>query len=444
MKSVKFKVIAAIIVGATLFGTVSPALATPISQEAIQEVQTKQQEYDAIEKRITQFHMEMDEILDNITYIMSLIDENNLKIEAVEETKKVKEAEIAENEIKLDEKNVEYGERLRAMYKQGNSGILDALLGSDSIADFVSRTDAIIKIAKIDQELLDAIEAIKVELTAQREGLQSDIDALYALNDENKKNLAAVEVKKVEAEAKLAEVKAEEAKIMADLIMREAYLIGGNEAIINDSNSTDADLLAAMASLREGRQHIITDTADAKFIALIESAKSTLDARKVAREQEAQRLAEIAAKEAATKKPSNPSSNNSSSSNSSSSVTSSASGQAIANYAHNFLGIPYVWGGNTTSGLDCSGLTRMVFSKFGISLDRVSRDQATQGKYIPISQAQPGDLLYFGQSQVTHVGIYIGNGQMIHAPKPGDVVKISSISWHLNNYSIQGARRFTN
>jgi cell wall-associated NlpC family hydrolase len=59
-----------------------------------------------------------------------------------------------------------------------------------------------------------------------------------------------------------------------------------------------------------------------------------------------------------------------------------------------------------------------------------------------MSDIQAGDMLYFGQSRVTHVGIYIGNGQMIHAPKPGDHVKISSISWHVNTYKIQGGRRF--
>lgn len=442
MKNVKLKVISAIIAASTIFGVVTPVYASPITEQAIQEVQSKQDEYKAIEKRITELHMEMDEILDDITYIVSLIDENNAKIAEVEANKALKLEEIRSTEAELAQKNLEYGERLRAMYKQGNTGIIDAMLGSESLADFISRADAVIKIAKIDKQILDEIEAIRTTLETQKSELQASIDELLLLNQKNEENLAQVEVKKAESDAKMAEEKIEKEKIMNDLALKEAALIGGNEAIINSDSSSDAELNDAITALRAAREHVITDTADASMVELIEKAKDVLTKREAARVAEAARIAaaEAAAKAAAIKNPSSTNSNTASRP-----AASSASGQAIADYAHNFLGIPYVWGGNTVSGgLDCSGLTRLVYGEFGINLPRVSRDQATRGTYVPISQAQPGDLLYFGQSRVTHVGIYIGNGKMIHAPQPGDNVKISSISWHVNNYSIQGARRFSN
>ncbi|GGS86589.1 hypothetical protein GCM10010156_51410 [Planobispora rosea] len=100
-------------------------------------------------------------------------------------------------------------------------------------------------------------------------------------------------------------------------------------------------------------------------------------------------------------------------------------GQDVVEQARRYLGVPYLWGGTEPSrGLDCSGLVQLVYKKLGISLPRVSQDQQNEGRSIPsLKQAQPGDLLTFG-SPATHIGIYIGDGKMLHAPRTGDVVKI--------------------
>ena len=93
-------------------------------------------------------------------------------------------------------------------------------------------------------------------------------------------------------------------------------------------------------------------------------------------------------------------------------------------YAANFLGVKYVWGGNTPKGFDCSGFTKYVYAHFGIRLNRVSRDQARQGVRVSRGSLRPGDLVFFG-SPIHHVGIYVGNNSFIHAPRRGDVVRIS-------------------
>jgi cell wall-associated NlpC family hydrolase len=92
----------------------------------------------------------------------------------------------------------------------------------------------------------------------------------------------------------------------------------------------------------------------------------------------------------------------------------SATGAALVAFAKRFVGTPYVWGGVTTKGWDCSGFTKYVFRQFGKNLPRVSRQQAGVGKEISYKNAQPGDLLFFG-SPVHHVAIYAGNGMMVHA-----------------------------
>lgn len=107
----------------------------------------------------------------------------------------------------------------------------------------------------------------------------------------------------------------------------------------------------------------------------------------------------------------------------------SISSNYIIAYASNFLGTKYVWGGTSPNpGFDCSGFTQYVYRHFGISLDRTTYGQITDGPKVPKSQLQPGDLVFFGTAaNPHHVGIYVGNGMYIHSPETGESVKVSSL-----------------
>jgi cell wall-associated NlpC family hydrolase len=118
-------------------------------------------------------------------------------------------------------------------------------------------------------------------------------------------------------------------------------------------------------------------------------------------------------------------------------------GSAITAAAKHFLGIKYTWGGTTPQGgFDCSGIVQYVFRKFGISTPRVSEDQFKGGQGVSQSQARPGDLIFFrhASGDVGHVGIFLGNGQFLHAPHTGDVVKISNLAGY--GLPVAGFRRY--
>ncbi|MGI8666938.1 MAG: transglycosylase SLT domain-containing protein [Jatrophihabitans sp.] len=105
----------------------------------------------------------------------------------------------------------------------------------------------------------------------------------------------------------------------------------------------------------------------------------------------------------------------------------SVTGDQIVASAKKYLGVPYVFGGTTPSGLDCSALVQRAYGDLGISLPRVAADQARTGTAVGgLAQAQPGDILSFGQPAY-HVAIYLGNNMMIAAPEPGENVKIQSV-----------------
>jgi peptidoglycan DL-endopeptidase CwlO len=113
----------------------------------------------------------------------------------------------------------------------------------------------------------------------------------------------------------------------------------------------------------------------------------------------------------------------------------------VVGIAMRYLGVPYVWGGSSPSGFDCSGFVMYVYAQVGVSLPHYTGAQWGYGVPVSRDQLEPGDLVFF--DGLGHVGIYIGGGSFIHAPQTGDVVKVSSLSdgWYAATYD--GARRIT-
>ncbi len=113
------------------------------------------------------------------------------------------------------------------------------------------------------------------------------------------------------------------------------------------------------------------------------------------------------------------------------SESTSSGGGSIANYAVQFVGNPYVWGGTSlTNGADCSGFVQSVFSRFGISVPRTSRAQATSGTRVSLENIRSGDLIFYAKGgTINHVAIYIGNGRVISASSPSTGIRISAYNY---------------
>ena len=122
-----------------------------------------------------------------------------------------------------------------------------------------------------------------------------------------------------------------------------------------------------------------------------------------------------------------------------------ASSQAFLNEAYKYLGVPYVWGGNTYNGIDCSGFVKNVYDALGFPLPRLGSDQMAYGVPVPVEDLQPGDRLYFTPRTervgVHHTGLYVGNGYFIHASSGSHRVRVSHLSESYYRKNFVCARR---
>lgn len=269
----------------------------------------------------------------------------------------------------------------------------------------------------------------------------------------------AVEDKQVETQAKLDEI----TEAQSALEVKAGDL---NDKQL-DLNILKADLESQQATEEGKKQEAEQKKADAEAekAAQEEAARLAEERRQAEEAAAAQAAAEAAAQaqeeannsSASTGSSNNGGSNNNSSNNGNSNnntgnnngggttvdptpsiPSGSVNASAIIATAERYLGVPYLWGGTTPSGFDCSGLVQYVYAQNGISLPRVTTSQEYAGTVIPVSQAKAGDLYFFGSRGSTHhVAIATGGGNYIHAPQTGDVVKYSTVSWYTPSFAVR-------
>ncbi|MDZ4169976.1 MAG: NlpC/P60 family protein [Coriobacteriia bacterium] len=204
--------------------------------------------------------------------------------------------------------------------------------------------------------------------------------------------------------------------------------------ILKDLNTSDAESISELKGLRvkakKARDQVAAkERAAAKQVAVMKANKRSIESQLAERKAKLRGLeAEIAALRAAEEaaRRVQASSFVSQPDRSFPPPTRAPRSEVVA-IAKRYLGAPYVWAANGPNSFDCSGLTSFVYRQVGVSLPRTSRAQIHAGERVSRSDLQPGDLVFFG-SPIRHVGMYVGGGMYIHAPRTGDVVKISSMA----------------
>ena len=308
---------------------------------------------------------------------------------------------LAKSEAKERELTEHYRTRVRAMEESGSASYISILFKASSFTDLLSRINCIEEISKYDSTLIDRVRESRDQVETAKAAMEDEMAAQQKVFEEYQQKQEELVAQQAEVETALASLSASSAEYDQQLAALTSM-----QTTINGQISTMTTQLEELKRLQAEQEA----------------------ARQAAQQQQ----------------------NNISSGGGTPGTqwygdgTSTATGLDIVNYAKGFLGVPYVYGGTSPSGLDCSGLVYYCYTHFGYSVNRTAASLAYNGSAVSKDNLQAGDVILFtssGGGYIGHCGIYVGNGQFIHAPHTGDVVKISSLSdtYYTNHY--YGARR---
>jgi cell wall-associated NlpC family hydrolase len=295
------------------------------------------------------------------------------------------ESDLKENkvELRLARKNLRRAQKLLnahliALYTSGNQDAgLEVLLGATSMDDLISRLDTVNRVSDQSADVLRQVKVFRAKVKQERERLQTAQVQQARLVAQRQAEKASIEGQLASRRQLLSSIKSEITQMQAAERARQAELAAQARARLASNGTTVLNASAGAVTATPTTPAPVYAPPPAKY-------------------------------------------------------------GGVVGIAMQYLGTPYVYGGASPGGFDCSGFVMYVFAQVGVSLPHNAAAQYGYGMPVSQGQLQAGDLVFF--NGLGHVGIYIGGGQFIHAPHTGDVVKISSLSgWYSSTYV--GARR---
>ncbi|WP_179394460.1 NlpC/P60 family protein [Lacticaseibacillus absianus] len=384
---------AATLIGAGTFSTSAIVSADKATEAAIS---AKKSEGDTLAKQLAAAQMKLSDIDNQLSDKTVAIQDAQKKISATQATITEYSAKIAKQAEEIAARKDTLKKQLESLQKELGDSVtgnvyFEFLLKSKDLSDLISRGVTVSKLNDANKEALDDVNAAKAKM-----------DDLKAAQEAKKTELTDTKTKLEADKAKLVTLKADSAKAAQAL----AKKIADNKDAVAALEKKQSE--AAAAALKAVQAAAAAKAAATKTVTTTTTTVSTGQAN--------------------VNTPSTPSTP----------TVVGGGSSALAGIAVKYLGIPYVYGGTTPSGFDCSGFVQYVARQAGISLPRVSQSQSLVGTVIPVSQMQAGDLVFWGgRGSAHHVGIAISNSSYVHAPHTGDVVKIASTQWYMPSFAVR-------
>lgn len=414
------KLVNALLISASL---VISSMGTPIFAEDIDtQITNAAQNVSNIEQQIETVQAQLQETQNKFKEVQQrAMDTLSKQTQALEQAQKLNE-EIASLKEIISKREHQVAEQLRAVQTTGTKSYIDFILDSESISDLLNRVQVIATVINANQETIDTLEKSKRDLEEkeaeqqaiiaeqqqiafQLEVLKEELDQTVTAYQASLETLTQEQQQAVLQHSNLLEEKTQ--------LEEQAAQAAAQANRIAQEQAMQAQVASAPSALASVENSVVAQTVTEVVNQQVPGSTTT--------ENESKSVVEVGNEET-TSTVSTPAATNSS----------------AVSIAQQYLGVPYVWGGASPSGFDCSGLVQYVYAQLGVSLPRVTYSQEKAGTRISLSEAQPGDLLFWGTPGSSyHVAIYMGNQTFIHAPTQGGVVEIRTFSYYMPSYAVR-------
>lgn len=357
--------------------------------KANSQIEAIEKQQQALQSEINAKDAELVNLLVNIGILEDELDSKNAQLEQVT-------ADLAEAEQTEADQYASMKKRIQFMYERGDTAMIEALLGSENMADFLNRVEYVSEVYDYDRNLLTQYQTTVQQVADLKSTVETEKAELEAMEDEYAAQQTELENVLAAKKAKMGDYNNQLATAQAEA---EAYkkTIAAQNKIIKEEERKQKEqeekARAAAAKASAGNSNSSTSgTGNTGNSTGGTSSDST----------------------------------GSSGGGENPSYSTSVSGSSVVSYACQFVGNPYVWGGTSlTNGADCSGFVMSVFAHFGVSLPHSSGALQGCGKAVSYANAQPGDLICYSG----HVAIYMGGGQIVHAQSTAVGITTSSATY---------------
>ncbi len=357
--------------------------------KANSQIETIEKQQQALQSEINAKDAELVNLLVNIGILEDELDSKNAQLEQVT-------ADLAEAEQTEADQYASMKKRIQFMYERGDTAMIEALLGSENMADFLNRVEYVSEVYDYDRNLLTQYQTTVQQVADLKSTVETEKAELEAMEDEYAAQQTELENVLAAKKAKMGDYNNQLATAQAEAEAYKKTIAAQNQIIKEEERKQkeqEEKARAAAAKASAGNSNSSTSgTGNTGNSTGGTSSDST----------------------------------GSSGGGENPSYSTSVSGSSVVSYACQFVGNPYVWGGTSlTNGADCSGFVMSVFAHFGVSLPHSSGALQGCGKAVSYANAQPGDLICYSG----HVAIYMGGGQIVHAQSTAVGITTSSATY---------------